>query len=326
VTEPGESRSLQSLRKAVREGRLAHAILLTGESLGTLAHEAMVLAGDLLEPISEGSSANHPANHPDLFTIYPSGSVHEILIGREDQKSRGEYPRNTMRRLISDLQKTSSQGGSKVVILYEADRIRHQAANAFLKTLEEPPPGTHLLLLTAKPYDVLPTINSRCFRFNIPAKCPSLQLPEWEQWKQDFNTWLKELGNLRTGGKPAVGQAMFGLYGLAFRFEQVQQSIASIRKKEETEKLPPDANKGEKEPIEKRVLRETFLNLLKEVEQAIHQVALENPERLTDVQSRNFSQTVSALEELQGLTALNLKNITAFEYFMLYALRIWSQA
>ena len=58
VTDTGESRSLQSLRKAVKEGRLAHGILLHGESLETLEQEAFVLAGDLLEPIAEDSSKN----------------------------------------------------------------------------------------------------------------------------------------------------------------------------------------------------------------------------------------------------------------------------
>ena len=67
MSEDGESRSLQVLRQAAKEERLAHGILLHGDSLKTLERETMVLAGDLLKPMSGGGSASHPVNHPDLF-------------------------------------------------------------------------------------------------------------------------------------------------------------------------------------------------------------------------------------------------------------------
>ena len=73
-----------------------------------------------------------------------------------------------MRRLIDDLQKTSNQGGHKVAIIYEAERMNKESANAFLKTLEEPPSDTILFLLTHRPYDLIDTIKSRCLTYRIP--------------------------------------------------------------------------------------------------------------------------------------------------------------
>ena len=55
------------------------------------------------------------------------------------------------RNLLNDLYRTGHQGSKKVAIIYEVDRMRKEAANAFLKTLEEPPPGTYLVLLTTAP-------------------------------------------------------------------------------------------------------------------------------------------------------------------------------
>ena len=91
-----------------------------------------------------------PFEHPDCFILRPQGKARMIKIGSESDRSGGEWPKNSMRRLVIDIQKTANQGGRKVGIVFEADRMNVQSANAFLKTLEEPPAGTTLFLLTSR--------------------------------------------------------------------------------------------------------------------------------------------------------------------------------
>ena len=73
-----------------------------------------------------------------------------------------------IRELEHALQMRSTNGRRKVVIISEADRLQPQAANAFLKTLEEPPSNSLLLLLTALPEALPDTIVSRCISIPQP--------------------------------------------------------------------------------------------------------------------------------------------------------------
>ena len=98
-----------------------------------------------------------------------------------------------MRRLIDDLQKTSNQGGHKVAIIYESERMNKESANAFLKTLEEPPSDTILFLLTHRPYDLIDTIKSRCLTYRIPADNVLETNELWESWKHSYWQWMSSL-------------------------------------------------------------------------------------------------------------------------------------
>ena len=134
---------IEVLKDRFGEGRLHHGILFLGGSLQQLESSCLDLIGTIF-------SLNESQNeHPDLFHLRPAGKARIISV----EKTRD---------LISNLNRTSNQGGAKVAIIHEADRMRKEAANAFLKTLEEPPPDTYLLLLTTRPYSLLATIRSRC--------------------------------------------------------------------------------------------------------------------------------------------------------------------
>ena len=314
MSDTGESRALQVLRKAASEDRLAHGILLSGESLEILEHTAMVLAGDLLEPISTSSTENHPANHPDLFHLRPGKKMRLINV-------------DETRKLINSLYKTSKQGGRKVGIIHEADRFNKESGNAFLKSLEEPPEDTYLLLLSTNTYDLLPTLRSRCFRFQIPAGNQAISDASWVQWRSDYGAWLTSLPDLRSGGKPAVNHAIFGLYGLISRLDAIKESITVERTKVQSGTLPENATPDDRTALEARVRRGTQLELFKEIEQTTRHAAIAPGEgNPPEGKVHSFIQTVDRLEQLPGLLRLNLKDITAVEYFMLHALRIWSQA
>jgi len=93
--------------------------------------------------------------HPDVVTLDPEGKSRTIHVG-------------TMREsLIEPMSVTAFSGGWKVGVIVGADRMEVAAANAFLKSLEEPTPKTMYLLLTDAPDAVLPTIVSRCQRIDL---------------------------------------------------------------------------------------------------------------------------------------------------------------
>jgi DNA polymerase-3 subunit delta' len=150
---------------AALEDRPAHAYLLhgpagTGKRAAARDFAAALLAGD-----SESARARvQHGTHPDLTWVAPSGA-HEMLR-RDVQES-----------VVAAASHTPFESSHRVFVLERADTMNDEAANALLKTLEEPPPYVVLLLLTDNPSQVLPTITSRCqpVRFD---PLPAAQLAE----------------------------------------------------------------------------------------------------------------------------------------------------
>ncbi len=139
------------LKHARQSGRLPHALLFTGtEAAGT--HElALTLARELNGARADTAEA---LRHPMCRVIRPGSKSRSILIS----DIRGVEPFLTLR---------AEEGATKLVIILEADRMKEEAANAFLKTLEEPPPQTLIVLISAQPSRLLPTILSRCVRMDL---------------------------------------------------------------------------------------------------------------------------------------------------------------
>jgi DNA polymerase-3 subunit delta' len=102
--------------------------------------------------------------HPDVTLIAPEGDSVQIVIEQ-------------VRALVADLALTAHGSGYKVVILTPAEAMNPNAANALLKTLEEPPPRTLLLLVTSQPSRLLPTLRSRCSRLRLvgPSRAVAAQ-------------------------------------------------------------------------------------------------------------------------------------------------------
>jgi DNA polymerase-3 subunit delta' len=137
--------ALDLLRQAHAQNRLGHAYLITGaEGSGKRA-----LAEGLCA-ILHGPSDN-PFAHSDVHVAEPESKSRRIVVAQ-------------LRDLEHGLHLRSFLGTRKVGILLDADRLVEAAANAFLKTLEEPPANSLLLLLTALPEALPDTIISRCIR------------------------------------------------------------------------------------------------------------------------------------------------------------------
>ncbi len=149
--------ALSRLTHARQAGHLAHAFLIHGASSVHQDELASQLAMLILQ-----CNKRDLVSHPDFQIVQPTSKSRRILI---DQ----------IRLLEQFIQKCPSIGTVKVAIIREADRLAPNAANAFLKGLEEPPPGTYLLLLSNQPDALLPTILSRCVQ--IPLRPQSDRQP-----------------------------------------------------------------------------------------------------------------------------------------------------
>ncbi len=166
---------------ARRRGRLASAYLFAGEDGIGKKTSALAFAASLncKEPHEQGgfleacgtcSSCVKMAHdsHPDVLVVEPL--TNDILIcqvrpGKDRDKCDQEgYAKPRIEEMLAY---KSFEGGIKVVIVDQAEKMNNAAANAFLKTLEEPPEGSIIILVSSQPDRLLPTIRSRCSRVNF---------------------------------------------------------------------------------------------------------------------------------------------------------------
>jgi len=166
----GQDAAVEAVRRAFVADALPHAILLAGPAGTGKTTLALDLAAALL--CVEGGREARPCracrgcrmvehgNHPDLHRLTPAGAGAAIGIGGRD---RGPG----IRGLIDALSLLPAEGGARVAIVESADRMTEDAQSAFLKTLEEPPPGTVFVLCADEPDRLLPTVRSRCARIRL---------------------------------------------------------------------------------------------------------------------------------------------------------------
>ncbi len=164
----GQEAAETAFEAARARGRLHHAWLLTGpEGVGkaTFAYRAArrllgapaypangLLGADPEHPVARQVSAR---SHPDLLVLEREGP---------DGKTRKVIPVDDARRLAEFFSKSPASAPHRVAIVDAADDLNVNAANAILKTLEEPPPRGVLLMVSHSPGRLLPTIRSRCRR------------------------------------------------------------------------------------------------------------------------------------------------------------------
>ncbi|MET0356640.1 MAG: DNA polymerase III subunit delta', partial [Cellvibrio sp.] len=162
---PWQLQEWQQLNQQITAKKLPHALMFAGAKGIGKRHLAESLAQLLLclSPIEgtpcgkcRGCMLNKVQNHPDLIVISPEEGAKGIKV---DQ----------VRSLIDDLGKTAQQGGYKVVVLEPAEAMNANAANALLKSLEEPAANTLIILVCHTPSAVLPTIRSRCQMRLLPT-------------------------------------------------------------------------------------------------------------------------------------------------------------
>jgi len=185
------SPAVTSLREAYAAGRLPHALLIHdspgagGDWLADWAAALALCTNAAEAPCGHCAGCKRVAagQHPDLIRV---GLVEESKQLRIEQ----------VRELASELALTSHQGGYKVGILSPADALNNFAANALLKTLEEPPARTLLILVASQPSRLPPTILSRCQRLRVraPTRAAALEWLQQTRGAGDWNAVLDLLG------------------------------------------------------------------------------------------------------------------------------------
>ena len=155
------------LKYAAQRGRLSHSLLVVSANPDIRLSFPPLLAAlcactDRREdgaPCGSCSACRSLAagTYPDLFTLAPTSKAREITVGKDDGDP------DTLRSFEAVFNLGSiTESGWKIGIIQEADTMNEAAQNAFLKTLEEPPPKCLFILSTGRPGALLPTIRSRC--------------------------------------------------------------------------------------------------------------------------------------------------------------------
>ena len=159
----GHDRPKQTLDKALRSGRMPNSYLFYGqESIGkkfTAIEVCKALNCETLSPVNSCDKCPSCLKiekriHPDLFILEPkksSPTAREAILKIDE-----------IRELQKKLLYLPYEGNTKVAIINDAECMNPQAANSFLKTLEEPPTKTLIILIASNPHQLLPTIVSRC--------------------------------------------------------------------------------------------------------------------------------------------------------------------
>ncbi len=156
----GQQHVTQTLRNAVESGRIAHAYLFCGpRGTGkTSTGRILAKAVNCLQPVK-----GEPCNKCQICQAINENSALDI-IEIDAASNRGI---DEIRELKEKVNFAPNQAHYKVYIIDEVHMITKEASNAFLKTLEEPPPHAIFILATTEPHKVLPTVLSRCQRFDF---------------------------------------------------------------------------------------------------------------------------------------------------------------
>jgi DNA polymerase-3 subunit delta' len=165
----------EGIRNGFETGRLAHAYVIVGSPRGNGLQFAesflkMLFCEGTEKPCNEcdGCRRVEAHKHPDTLWIEPTSKSRQIKA-------------DEVRALVHRITQTSFEGGWKAGILLAADCMNTNSANILLKTLEEPPPKTILLLVTDSPQALLPTIISRCQKIVLSDGQAGLLDSDWQE-------------------------------------------------------------------------------------------------------------------------------------------------
>ncbi len=270
--------------------KVPQSVLLTGTDLASLFQFFKDWAARLLQ-----TSSDVLEQHPDFHCIRPTNKMRQIQV-------------DALRTLNREVYMSAQQGGHKVFGLVEADRLHTSAANAMLKTLEEPSPNTSIFLITTKPYYVLPTLRSRCWWIRVTASnAMNSQEEALEPWLEAFKE--KVTLYLKTG--KALNPLQ--IYGLLYRFQTyLTQQQAHL--KTNSEDLSEEELEAQKAGYEKQLIQEAF----QQIEIALS--TLFHSEKFNPNPSL-FYQWIQVLETCYKRTEVNFGAVQALESFLLQLLK-----
>ncbi|HEV7268105.1 MAG TPA: DNA polymerase III subunit delta' [Falsiroseomonas sp.] len=225
-----------ALEAAARSGRLPHAWLVAGPpgiGKATLGYRfaRWLLAGGAERPAVSGTSPLYLAPEHPVFRRLVAGAHADFLVLRPEA---GDGVKRTIRvdpvrKAIHALALTAAEGGWRFVLVDQAEAMRPEAANALLKTLEEPPPRAVLMLTTAAPDRLLPTIRSRCRRLQLAPLGPDGMDPVLHRLRPDMPPTDRARLAVMAEGSPGRALALAEGEGLALQglVEEVLAGLAA---------------------------------------------------------------------------------------------------
>ncbi|MEO8161799.1 MAG: DNA polymerase III subunit delta', partial [Arenimonas sp.] len=226
--------------RALQSGQLGHALLLAGPVGMGKREVADALAMRLLctQPRADGHACGECRGcrlgvaqtsglqttqlHPDLQRV-------GLEPNEKGDKLRSEIGVEQIRRLGQWFSLTPQFGGAQVALVDPADALNHAAANALLKTLEEPAPGRFLLLVASRPGRLPATIRSRCQRLEFRLPAPALAR-DWLA-AQGFDARRAEAALAAARGNPGLAARWLREGGMEMREAVLAQleAVASGR-------------------------------------------------------------------------------------------------
>jgi DNA polymerase-3 subunit delta' len=294
------------LLEALEKERFPQSLLFYGEDSKVFDEVTRPLVQKILE------TDRDPQNHPDYFAIYPEGKMQLIKI-------------ESIRKMIKSVQHTANQGGRKVVVIHDVDKMNQASSNAFLKTLEEPPEDTVIFLFTTRLYSLMETIRSRCLKFKITERSVEETSVEWKSWFESYENWLERV-HARAKDRMEITRLVLSVYSLIARFEPLIKDISAAEWENLEKNLPKNLSEESLVALQtgtQKGTRNRFLQEIERVNQKFFRVIVER-EVDVDPPVNKLARSVDCLEKMHGLMEVNFTPAAALENYFLNTLRIWS--
>ena len=329
-----QSQGVQLLQRSLARGRLGHAYLFTGHQLEELETLARTLAKTLncQNSIKTNGVATdccdaclnckkiENENHADLHWVRPESKSRIISV---DQT----------RELTREIQLKPTEAGYKIAIISGADRLNAQAANAFLKTLEEPPQKSVLILLSTEPSRILETILSRCLRLNFSAETARVLSAGQAYWLQQFSSAAAAGQKSLFGRYRLLDSLLQHLNGLRAQVDETLSARSPLEKYDDAEKNLREkwedelAAGIEAEYRRQRAevllllqwwLRDVWLGTLAAGEELLHLPQIAGADEVAKrISPQQAQENLSVIEQTQRLLHTNVQEALALEVGLL---------
>ena len=337
-----QSQGVQLLQRSLARGRLGHAYLFTGGAMDGLEPLARTLA-KTLNCQSPKKTSGHATDccdacpsckkisediHADVFWVRPESKSRQISI---DQITRRETsPPRVMNEFIF---MKPTEAAFKIGVIAGADRLNTNAANSFLKTLEEPPANSVLILLTTEPSRILETIISRCLRLNFSAETARELSAEQKEWLQKFSSAAASGQKSLFGRYRLLDALLQQLTAIRERVDETVSARSPLEKYDDAEKSLRDKWEDElKAAIEAEYrrqrgdvlallqwwLRDVWLHTLAAGEALLHLPQIYGADEVAQrITTRQAQENLLVLDQLQRMLHGNVQEALALEVGLL---------
>ncbi|MDR2200771.1 MAG: hypothetical protein LBN94_01515 [Puniceicoccales bacterium] len=251
----------------IRSNRLPQAIIVEADR-----SDAFRYIQDCANAIL-GTEKSH--THPDFFQISPGDKSNGIRI-------------ESIRELINDVQKTPHSADRKVVVIFDGHRLNKNAAEALLKTLEEPPSDTIIFLTTPSKNFFPPTIVSRCALYRLPNNSQTKLAPYFTPWIRNLQLFLQKL--------PPPTE-MINVPEIFSLVDQLSESMENLEKKGDPSK-------------DSETIRDVQQYLLRAVSRAIWQIFSQK------IPPHTMERLLSVIDQCSSMLAINDSFVHAIEYIL----------